>query len=216
MPSHRSSPWQAAAAAFRHSSRSRADLLAYQDRAVARLVAHAGARVPFPLSMVQASMQGRSHRNDLQLLPVTTKDEIRVAPACDLLDETLDPSRLVSISTTGSTEGRSASSIRGSNTGSCTCSACGRSVSSDGAGRPVRGDRPADHAPSERSQSDRKAPARGRARSAYPAEPLRDTQVLLERLVEFAPDIVTSYPSVLLRLGRSSAARRVAASARAS
>ena len=106
MPSHRSSPWQAAAAAFRHSSRSRADLLAYQDRAVARLVAHAGARVPFYRRLLDgAGVHAGEIRtaNDLQLLPVTTKDEIRVAPACDLLDETLDPSRLVSISTTGST-----------------------------------------------------------------------------------------------------------------
>ena len=203
---HRAGLWRAGRAALRHSGGPRTDLLAHQDHAVARLVAHAGSRVPFYRGLLMSAgvRPGEIHgTGDLARLPVTTKDEIRAVPSADLLDEALDPSRLVSISTTGST---------------------GRPFRIFNTWREIRilhlfrlrahrrfgrraGDRFAEiDQPIPRHPNDRKligdllraAGLEARIQLSVYETP----EVLLERLEAFEPDFVTSYPSVLLRLSR--------------
>ena len=205
MPRASSLP-SAIGAVLRHAHSGRARLEAYQDRAVARLVAHTYERVPFyrerwrSAGVDPAGVRGVA---DLAVLPTVSKDELRASPSHEVVARDCDPDRLVSVSTTGST------------------------------GRPIRiykpwleyrllhlfrlrahrqfgrrlGDRIAEiDQPIPPHPNDNKLIGRalrvlgleGRLQlSVYEPD-----DVLLDRLDAFGPDLVTAYPNVLKRLGR--------------
>jgi phenylacetate-CoA ligase len=98
--------WQVARAVLTHGGSTRDALSAFQDRAVGRLVAHAAARVPFyrrHLEHARVTPGEIASAGDLVRLPVVAKDDLRAAPECGLVDETLDPVKLLSVTTSGST-----------------------------------------------------------------------------------------------------------------
>jgi phenylacetate-CoA ligase len=204
---NRSSVWRAAMAAIGHGGAPRARLLAFQDRAVARLVDHAQRRVPFyrgRLARAGIRVGDIGSVADLtRLLPVIGKDEIRAEPSAALLDESRDPATLVSISTTGSTgrpfrivnswlEYRLLHLFR---------LRAHRQFGRRAGDRFAEIDQPiAQHPNDHKALGDmlRAAGLEARIQLSLYESP----QVLLERLQVFRPDIVTSYPSMLLRLGR--------------
>jgi phenylacetate-CoA ligase len=196
----------ALAGALCNTRGSRERLLAYQDRALRRLIAHAARAVPFYRDhFARAGVSPDAIRTvgDLAALPPVTKDALRQSPVADQLALSLDAERLLSISTTGST------------------------------GRPFRiyntwleyrllhlfrlrahwqfGRRPGDRLaeidqPAAPHANDNKRI--GQLLRALRLErrvqlSLYDPpDVLLDALEAFRPDIVTAYPAVLLRLGR--------------
>lgn len=200
-----------ARAVLRHARGSRAQLKAYQDRAVTRLIAHAYARVPFYRQIYEcagvnpAQLRGVS---DLKRLPVVTKDELRARPVHEILAGELDPDRLLSISTTGST-GRP---IRIYNTWLeyrilhlfrlRAHRQFGRQIGD----RIVEIDQPIPPHPKDNKIIGRTLRALG-LEARLQLSLYEPDDVLLDRLEAFAPDMVTSYPSVLLRLGRALRAR---------
>jgi phenylacetate-CoA ligase len=195
-----------ASAILRPVGGTRSKLLAFQDRAVARLLAHAGRHVPFYRRLLgDASVRVEEIRSaaDLARLPVTTKDAIRSVPPADLLDERVDPARLVSISTTGST-GRP---FRIMNSWlEYRILHAFRLRAHRQFGRRL-GDRFAEiDQPIARHSNDRKSIGNliraARLESRIQLSLYDPPDALLEALDGFAPDIVTSYPGVLLRLGR--------------
>ena len=98
--------WQITRAVLTHGGSTRDALLAFQDRAVTRLLAHAAARVPFyrrHLECARVTPGEITSAHDLMRLPVVAKDELRAAPERSLVDETLDPAKLLSVTTSGST-----------------------------------------------------------------------------------------------------------------
>jgi phenylacetate-CoA ligase len=194
-------------AVLRHARGSRAELEAYQDGAVRRLIAHAYARVPFYRELYQRAGVKAEHVRgvaDLARLPLVTKDELRTRAVTEVLARGLDPDRLLSISTTGST-GRP---IRIYNTWLeyrilhlfrlRAHRQFGRRVGD----RIVEIDQPIPAHANDNKLIGRTLRALGlEARlqlSLYEPE-----DVLLERLETFRPDMVTAYPNVLLRLGRA-------------
>ncbi|MBA3497187.1 MAG: phenylacetate--CoA ligase family protein, partial [Gemmatimonadales bacterium] len=196
-----------ARAVLRHAHGSRAQLEAYQDRAVARLVAHAYDRVPFYREVYQAAgvrpEQVRSVA-DLARLPLVTKDELRARAVGELLARGLDPGRLLSISTTGST-GRP---IRIYNTWLeyrilhlfrlRAHRQFGRRVGD----RIAEIDQPIPPHPNDKKIIGRTLRALG-LEARLQLSVYEPDDVLLDRLEAFAPDMVTAYPNVLIRLGRA-------------
>src|SRR5262245_4190962 len=79
-------------AVVRHPRGTRAEVEAFQDRALARLVAHVQARVPFyRMRWASAGVDPASVRRlgDLARLPVISKDELRAAPSADVIAQGL-------------------------------------------------------------------------------------------------------------------------------
>lgn len=195
-----------ARAVLRHAQGSRAQLQAYQDRAVARLVAHVNARVPFYRELYErAGVTPERVRGvaDLARLPVVTKDELRARSVQDIVASALDPERLLAISTTGST-GRP---IKIYNTWLehrilhlfrlRAHHQLGRKVGD----RIAEIDQPIPPHPNDTKLIGRTLRALG-LEARLQLSLYEPDDVLLERLEAFAPDVVTAYPSVLLRLGR--------------
>ena len=202
----RASIWRGAAAVLRHASGTRDAVTDFQDRAVARLITHAAANVPFyrrHFAHAHVSPGEISGVRDLARLPVLTKDEFRAAPERDLLDQTLDPARLLSVTTSGST---------------------GRPFKIVNSWREFRilhafrlrahlqfgrrlGDRFAEiDLPPRVHPNDHKligTTLRAVGLEARIQLSLHDpVEQLLDALEAFGPHIVTAYPSVLFRLGR--------------
>ncbi len=172
---------------------------------MARLLAQAGRHVPYYRGLLAdaavpiGDIRGAA---DLARLPVTTKDAIRRAPPADLLDERVDPARLVSISTTGSTgrpfrimnawiEYRILHAFR---------LRAHRQFGRRLGDRFAEIDQPAGRHPNDRKLIGNLIRA-ARLESRIQLSLYDPPDVLLDALDRFAPDIVTSYPSVLLRLG---------------
>ena len=194
-------------AVFSHSRRARAELEAFQDRSVRRLIAHANARVPFYRARWRsAGIDAAEIRSvaDLARLPVVTKDELRAAPSEDVLARGLDATRLLSISTTGST-GRP---IRIYNTWleyrilHLFRLRAHRQFGRRLGDRIAEIDQPIPAHPNDNKLIGQVLRTLGMETriqlSVY--DPVED---LLDRLEEFRPDMVTAYPNVLLRLGRA-------------
>ncbi len=97
----------ASAAAFlRHSRSSRSVLREFQDRALRRIVAHAYDRVPYYRSLFdRVGVHPRHIRSagDLHLIPVSSKADLRDCPASDLIARGVNPDKLITHMTGGST-----------------------------------------------------------------------------------------------------------------
>jgi phenylacetate-CoA ligase len=208
---HASSLSSALQAVVRHPQGTRAKLEAFQERALARLVAHVHARVPFyRMRWAAAGVDPASVRRlaDLARLPIISKDELRAAPPADVIAQGLDRERLLSISTTGST-GRP---IRIYNTWLeyrilhlfrlRAHRQFGRRIGD----RIAEIDQPIPAHPNDNKLIGRTLRALG-LEARMQLSVYEPDDVLLEALAEFRPDIVTAYPNVLLRLGRALRAR---------
>ena len=144
-----------------------------------------------------------------RLVPVLGKDEIRATPAGDLLDEGRDPSTLVSISTTGSTGRpfRIANSWLEYRLLHLFRLRAHRQFGRRAGDRFAEIDQPIARHPNDRKVIGDMLRAAG-LEARIQLSLYETSEVLLERLEAFRPDIVTSYPSMLLRLGRVMRARR--------
>src|SRR6185295_18936993 len=94
-----------ALAACRHAHASRAELRAFQDRALRRLVLHAYERVPFYRALFDRhGLHPRHIRGveDLGLLPFTSKEEMRGRGERERVAAGLDPAGLLQVRTSGS------------------------------------------------------------------------------------------------------------------
>ncbi|MEO8577573.1 MAG: hypothetical protein ABI556_12765 [Gemmatimonadales bacterium] len=95
-----------AAAFLRHSRASRSVVRNFQDRRVRQMVTHAYANVPYYRGVFdRAGVRPRQIRGapDLYLIPVTTKGDLRAAPPGDLFACGVDPTKLITHITGGST-----------------------------------------------------------------------------------------------------------------
>ena len=84
----------------------REQILAFQSRALRRIVAHAYENVPYYRRLFDgAGLDPRSVRTiaDLDRIPLTGKDDLRAVPVADTLAGGLDASRLQTIATSGAT-----------------------------------------------------------------------------------------------------------------
>lgn len=94
-----------ALAAHRHPEATRAELRAFQDRALRRLVRHAYEQVPYYRALFDRHRLHPRHirgTRDLELLPFTSKQEMRSRPERERLAAGLDPERLLRVRTSGS------------------------------------------------------------------------------------------------------------------
>ena len=89
----------------RHPRASRAEVKAFQDAHLRRLVLHAYEQVPYYRKLFDRHRLHPRHIRgtvDLDLLPITSREELRERPA-QLLDRTVAQERLLSVVTRGST-----------------------------------------------------------------------------------------------------------------
>jgi phenylacetate-CoA ligase len=90
---------------WRHPRGRREALVAFQDRKLAALIAHAYAHVAHYRELLDgAGLRPDDIRSvaDLRHVPVTTKDDLRRRPLADTLRAGADPARLVALLTSGS------------------------------------------------------------------------------------------------------------------
>jgi phenylacetate-CoA ligase len=90
----------------RHLRGSRAEIVAFQNRRLRRIITHAYARVPYYRRLFdQAGVSPRHIRtvSDLDRIPVTSKSDLREVPLDQLLAKGVNPSTLIEHSTGGST-----------------------------------------------------------------------------------------------------------------
>ncbi|MFN2601977.1 MAG: phenylacetate--CoA ligase family protein [Gemmatimonadaceae bacterium] len=90
----------------RHPGAARSVLTEFQNRRVRRIVEHAYNRVPYYRRLLDGAGVHPRHIAtvaDLQLIPITTKSDIKHLPLSDLLAESTDPATLIEHSTGGST-----------------------------------------------------------------------------------------------------------------
>lgn len=100
-------PWQDVIACARNPRAARGQLLAYRDRRLRQLLAHAYARIPFYQhlwSTHPANWQAVRTAVDLPRLPLAERRAIRAEPPDRLLDPTTPPRRLIHHATSGTTE----------------------------------------------------------------------------------------------------------------
>jgi phenylacetate-CoA ligase len=94
-----------ALAVGRHPAATRAELRAFQDRALRRLVEHAYARVPYYRALFDRHRLHPRHIRgirDLELLPFTSKEAMLRRPERERLAAGFDPERLLRVRTSGS------------------------------------------------------------------------------------------------------------------
>src|SRR5215212_4358479 len=99
---------RSALAVRRHAAGSRAELKEFQDAQLRRLVCHAYASVPFYRKLFDRHRLHPRHIRgtvDLDLIPITSKQELRWQPLTALTDRSLNVDRLLTVWTSGSTGG---------------------------------------------------------------------------------------------------------------
>jgi phenylacetate-CoA ligase len=97
---------QTAAAVRCHPRATRAEVKAYQDAQLRRLVMHAYENVPYYRKLFDRHRLHPRHIRgtvDLDLIPITSKQEMRERPAAELLDRTVARESLLRVCTNGST-----------------------------------------------------------------------------------------------------------------
>jgi phenylacetate-coenzyme A ligase PaaK-like adenylate-forming protein len=90
----------------RHPRASRAEVKAFQDAHLRRLVLHAYENVPYYRKLFDRNRLHPRHIRgtaDLDLIPISSKQDMRERPAHQLLDRTVDQGRLLTVCTSGST-----------------------------------------------------------------------------------------------------------------
>jgi phenylacetate-CoA ligase len=89
----------------RHSRASQAELRAFQDAALRRLLVHAYERVPYYRKLFDRHRVHPRHIRgvvDLDLLPISSKQELRQQPESNVIASGLDPATLLTARTSGS------------------------------------------------------------------------------------------------------------------
>jgi len=97
---------QTASAVHRHRRANRAELKAYQDTRLRRLLVHAYERVPYYRRLFDRHRLHPRHIRgtvDLDLIPITSKRDLSDRLVSEVLAEGLDPARLAVVRTNGST-----------------------------------------------------------------------------------------------------------------
>ena len=97
---------QTAWAVQRHSRATRAEVKAFQDAHLRRLVLHAYENVPYYRKLFDRNRLHPRHIRgtvDLDLIPISSKQAMRERPSQELLDRTVDQGRLLTVCTSGST-----------------------------------------------------------------------------------------------------------------
>jgi phenylacetate-CoA ligase len=90
----------------RHSRATRAEVKAFQDAQLRRLVLHAYENVPYYRRLFDRNRLHPRHIRgtvDLDLIPISSKQAMRERPVYELLDRTLDQRKLLTVCTSGST-----------------------------------------------------------------------------------------------------------------
>src|SRR3954447_18319104 len=94
-----------ALAVRRHADGSQTELKSFQDAQLRRLVCHAYESVPFYRKLFDRHRLHPRHirgTKDLELIPIISKQDMRGLPAENLLAQGLEPSRLLTARTSGS------------------------------------------------------------------------------------------------------------------
>lgn len=89
----------------RHPTASRAELKAFQDAQLRRLVVHAYESVPYYRKLFDRHRLHPRHIRgtvDLDLIPIVSKQDLRVQPALNVVARGFDPDRLLTARTSGS------------------------------------------------------------------------------------------------------------------
>jgi phenylacetate-CoA ligase len=90
----------------RHPRATRAEVKAFQDAHLRRLVLHAYENVPYYRKLFDRNRLHPRHIRgtvDLDLIPISSKQDMRERPAHELLDRTVDQRKLLTVCTSGST-----------------------------------------------------------------------------------------------------------------
>jgi phenylacetate-CoA ligase len=90
----------------RHSQATRAQVKAFQDAHLRRLVLHAYENVPYYRRLFDRNRLHPRHIRgtvDLDLIPISSKQAMRERPVHELLDRTVDQRKLLTVCTSGST-----------------------------------------------------------------------------------------------------------------
>lgn len=90
----------------RHPRATRAEVKAFQDAHLRRLVLHAYENVPYYRKLFDRNRLHPRHIRgtvDLDLIPISSKQAMRERPAHELLDRTVDQRKLLTVCTSGST-----------------------------------------------------------------------------------------------------------------
>jgi phenylacetate-CoA ligase len=190
-----------ASAIQRHPRADRGQLQAFQDAKLRRLLAHAYENVPYYHKLFDRHRLHPRHVRgavDMDLIPITTEQDLRNPPTSEIVARGLDPSALISLQAAGSTGERF--SVR------CTRLEQGfhamfrqRAYESFGLG--LRGRIATVAYPSARNPKETKVV--GRWLSAMGVHPtlridgLQDAESIVEQLEAFRPDLITALPGML-------------------
>ncbi|HEY8259450.1 MAG TPA: hypothetical protein VIG08_17460 [Gemmatimonadales bacterium] len=193
-----------ASAVQRHPRADRAQLQAFQDAKLRRLLSHAYENVPYYRKLFDRHRLHPRHIRgavDLELIPITSKQELRDLPATDLVARGVSPVALLSVRTNGSTGEpfiiRRTRLEQGFHT-------LFRQRAYESFGLGLRGriaavglPRPAD--PKESRVVGRWLSAMG-VHPTLRVDGLQDPEDIVDQLEAFRPDLITALPGMLLRV----------------
>jgi phenylacetate-CoA ligase len=193
-----------AAAIQRHPRGDRAQLQAFQDAKLRRLLSYAYENVPYYKKLFDRHRLHPRHVRgavDLDLIPITTKDDLRELPPSAIVARGLDPAALIRIQTNGSTGEpfivRRTRLEQGFH-------AMFRQRAYEAFGLGLRGRIAALTYPRPLDPKDTKVV--GRWLSAMGVHPtlridgLQDPESIAEQLEAFRPDLITGLPGMLARV----------------
>jgi phenylacetate-CoA ligase len=193
-----------ASAIQRHPRSDRAQLQAFQDAKLRRLLTHAYENVPYYRTLFDRHRLHPRHVRgvvDLDLIPITTKADLRDLPPSEIVARGLDPSALISVRTNGSTGEpfvvRRTRLEQGFH-------ALFRQRAYEAFGLGLRGRIAAITYPRPAHPKDTKIV--GRWLSAMGVHPtlridgLQDPESIVEQLEAFRPDLITALPGMLARV----------------
>jgi phenylacetate-CoA ligase len=193
-----------AGAIQRHTRADRATLQAFQDAKLRRLLAYAYENVPYYKRLFDRHRLHPRHIRgavDLDLIPITTKDDLRDLPPSQIVSQGLDPAALISVRTNGSTGEpfivRRTRLEQGFHT-------LFRQRAYEAFGLGMRGRIAAMTYPRPPHPKDTKLV--GRWLSAMGVHPtlridgMQDPESIVEQLEAFRPDLITALPGMLARV----------------
>ncbi|MGH7499091.1 MAG: phenylacetate--CoA ligase family protein [Gemmatimonadales bacterium] len=188
----------------RHIRADRAQLQTFQDAKLRRLLVHAYEHVPYYRKLFDRQRLHPRHIRgtiDLELIPITTKQDLRDLPPSEIVTKGVDPCSLVSVRTNGSTGEPFVVRRTGVEQGFHTMF---RQRAYEAFGLGLRGRIAAISYPRPRHPRDTKVV--GRWLSAMGVHPtlridgLQDPEAIAEQLEAFQPDLITALPGMLHRV----------------
>lgn len=193
-----------ATAIQRHPRADRAQLVAFQDAKLRRLLTHAYEYVPYYRKLFDRHRLHPRHVRgvvDLDLIPITTKQDLRDLPLSEIVARGIDPFALVSVRTNGSTGEpfvvRRTRVEQGFHV-------LFRQRAYEAFGLGLRGRIAALSYPRPRHPADTKVV--GRWLSAMGVHPtiridgLQEPEAIVEQLEAFRPELITALPGMLVRV----------------